>query len=181
MYVCVYAGGGPHPQTSPRRMWIPIILGYIFIQHLFLDCVESQDVEEIKVTICTTATTCGECIQLPECAWCKQEQSIYERCVPKEDPGHCREEDVINPQPSTLIPESDMSLNNGETSNNGEPEIAQLRPSRVKLRLRKDSPLKFKITFTQAEDYPVDLYYLMDFTFSMTKHKEQVVEAIENI
>ncbi|XP_076319797.1 integrin beta-PS-like isoform X1 [Tachypleus tridentatus] len=166
---------------DPRRMWIPIILKYIFIQHLFLHCVESKDVEKIKVTICTTATTCGECIQLPECAWCKQEQSISERCVPKENLDHCRKEDVINPQHSTFIPESDPSLNNGENSNNDKPETAQLKPTRVKLRLRKDSPLKFKITFMQAEDYPVDLYYLMDFTFSMTKHKERVVEAIENI
>lgn len=42
-------------------------------------------------------------------------------------------------------------------------------------------PAVFNVTFRQAEDYPVDLYYLMDLTFTMKKHKETLAELADTI
>lgn len=38
----------------------------------------------------------------------------------------------------------------------------------------KDHPTKFPLTYRQAVDYPVDLYYLMDLSKSMEDDKEKL-------
>lgn len=37
-----------------------------------------------------------------------------------------------------------------------------------------DLPLKFNITFTKANNYPVDLYYVMDMSRSMKDDQEKL-------
>ena len=34
-----------------------------------------------------------------------------------------------------------------------------------------DSPLTFNVSFRQAEDYPVDLYFLLDLSYTMVREK----------
>ncbi|KFM81351.1 Integrin beta pat-3, partial [Stegodyphus mimosarum] len=55
----------------------------------------------------------------------------------------------------------------------------QLKPQKFKFSLRPGDPAAFTLTFRQAEDYPVDLYYLMDLTFTMKKHKETLAELAD--
>jgi len=40
--------------------------------------------------------------------------------------------------------------------------------------LISDSPYKFTVQFRQAENYPVDLYYVMDMSHSMNDDKERL-------
>ena len=42
--------------------------------------------------------------------------------------------------------------------------------------LFSDSPYKFKVNFRQADNYPVDLYYVMDLSNSMKDDKEKLAE-----
>lgn len=51
-----------------------------------------------------------------------------------------------------------------------------------------DEPVKVKMQFSRAQDYPVDLYYLMDLSGSMQPHKDKlsklgkkIVEAMTEI
>ena len=37
-------------------------------------------------------------------------------------------------------------------------------------------PYNFDVTFRQAENYPVDLYYLMDLSYSMKDDKQKLAE-----
>lgn len=37
--------------------------------------------------------------------------------------------------------------------------------------MRLESRVRFHVTFRQAHDYPVDLYYLMDLSYSMKDDK----------
>ena len=39
-----------------------------------------------------------------------------------------------------------------------------------------DYPYKFNVTFRQAENYPVDLYYVMDLSYSMGDDKSKLAE-----
>ena len=55
----------------------------------------------------------------------------------------------------------------------------QIYPQEVKVTLRPKNPAKFKIQFRQAEDYPVDLYYLMDLSNSMKDDKEKLADLGE--
>ena len=42
--------------------------------------------------------------------------------------------------------------------------------------LYADDPFKFEVTFRQAENYPVDLYYVMDLSYSMNDDKNKLAE-----
>ena len=44
----------------------------------------------------------------------------------------------------------------------------------LSLWLALDSPYKFSVQFRQAENYPVDLYYVMDMSNSMKDDKERL-------
>ncbi|XP_039702778.1 integrin beta-3 isoform X3 [Pteropus medius] len=46
-------------------------------------------------------------------------------------------------------------------------QITQVSPQRIALRLRPDDSKSFSVQVRQVEDYPVDIYYLMDLSYSM--------------
>ncbi|XP_055975974.1 integrin beta-7 [Sorex fumeus] len=50
----------------------------------------------------------------------------------------------------------------------------QLAPQRVRLALRPREPQELRVRFLRAEGYPVDLYYLMDLSYSMKDDLERV-------
>ncbi|KAF2356108.1 Integrin beta subunit VWA domain [Trinorchestia longiramus] len=52
--------------------------------------------------------------------------------------------------------------------------LIQMRPQRVQLNLRVRESQSLQVTFRQAEDYPVDLYYLMDLSKSMEDDKDSL-------
>jgi len=53
-------------------------------------------------------------------------------------------------------------------------ETVQLKPQRISLKMRVDQQQSFTVKFRQAEDYPVDLYYLMDLSKSMEDDKKSL-------
>ncbi|XP_002057277.3 integrin beta-PS isoform X1 [Drosophila virilis] len=53
-------------------------------------------------------------------------------------------------------------------------EIVQIKPQRVSLKLRINEVHNLDVSYSQAEDYPVDLYYLMDLSKSMEDDKEKL-------
>ncbi|KAI4586855.1 hypothetical protein MJG53_004642 [Ovis ammon polii x Ovis aries] len=50
----------------------------------------------------------------------------------------------------------------------------QLAPQRVRVTLRPGEPQQLRVRFLRAEGYPVDLYYLMDLSYSMKDDLERV-------
>ncbi|XP_060683576.1 integrin beta-2 [Hemiscyllium ocellatum] len=121
-------------------------------------------------------STCQECINLgPGCAWCKAlnftkaGEPNSARCdsVKSLENRGCKRAEIINPQ-------NDIELQlNKELVNSGT-NVIQIKPQKVKLFLRRDSPQKIEVKFKRAEGYPVDLYYLMDLSYSMKDDLENV-------
>ncbi|XP_072434604.1 integrin beta-2 isoform X1 [Chiloscyllium punctatum] len=121
-------------------------------------------------------STCQECINLgPGCAWCKAlnftkaGEPNSARCdsVKSLENRGCKKAEIINPQ-------NDIELQlNKELVNSGS-NVIQIKPQKVKLFLRRDSPQKIEVKFKRAEGYPVDLYYLMDLSYSMKDDLENV-------
>ncbi|XP_026495256.1 integrin beta-PS [Vanessa tameamea] len=56
----------------------------------------------------------------------------------------------------------------------GGENLVQIKPQRVKLQLRMNQMQKMTFSYAQAQDYPVDLYYLMDLSRSMKNDKEKL-------
>ncbi|XP_076119827.1 integrin beta-2 [Alosa pseudoharengus] len=115
--------------------------------------------------------SCNDCIKSGAfCSWCKsvnftnQGESDAERCETKAklmEKG-CKETDIISPQNSKKnIKQKPLS---GPTSTT---DAVQIEPQEIKLELRPGLPEKITLKFKRAEGYPVDLYYLMDLSYSM--------------
>ncbi|XP_075941693.1 integrin beta-3a [Anarhichas minor] len=124
--------------------------------------------------ICTSqgVTTCRQCLAVdPRCAWCYQEEygkggSGASRCDLKENllVGGCGPAAVEFPS-STLDIDKDAPLSS-KASGTAD-DITQIRPQKIRIALRPGDSKRFTVSVKQVEDYPVDLYYLMDLSFSM--------------
>ncbi|CAF0786166.1 unnamed protein product [Didymodactylos carnosus] len=84
----------------------------------------------------------------------------------------CRQEQLITFRSYHELLKSD-SLSNAR-SNSPFPSPVQLSPQAVFVHLRINDTEKIHMKFRQAEDYPVDLYYLMDLSHSMSDDKDKL-------
>uniref|UniRef100_A0A8C9T220 Integrin beta n=1 Tax=Scleropages formosus TaxID=113540 RepID=A0A8C9T220_SCLFO len=118
------------------------------------------------------------CFSLPHCKplgpsqdFLKQGEPTSTRC----DDLHilrkkgCKEKMVENPRGGQKV-EQNIPVTNRrkDTAERLRPEeITQIQPQKLTLTLRMGEPQSFNLTFKRAEDYPIDLYYLMDLSYSM--------------
>ncbi|TNN56328.1 Integrin beta-2 [Liparis tanakae] len=128
----------------------------------------------------SVVNSCGDCIRSGKyCVWCQQlnftkagEQDAV-RCDTQTQliKRGCKKEEIISPQNTMTIIQGD-SLS--KSVNQREP--VQLKPQKISLRLRSGLSTTFSVSFKRAEGYPVDLYYLMDLSYSMKDDLENVKE-----
>ncbi|KAB5535633.1 hypothetical protein PHYPO_G00120130 [Pangasianodon hypophthalmus] len=136
---------------------------------------------------CTKASaqSCGECIQVGEkCGWCtyeaflKQGESKSTRCDETEAliKKGCPQNNVENPRGAVHVNENKTVTNREkDVAEKLKPDqITQIQPQKLTLSLRAGEPQKFSLKFKRAEDYPIDLYYLMDLSYSMKDDLENV-------
>ncbi|KAB0362355.1 hypothetical protein FD754_006511 [Muntiacus muntjak] len=127
-----------------------------------------------SLNICTSgsATSCEECLLIhPKCAWCSKEdfgspRSVTSRCDLKANliRNGCGGE-FESPTSSTQVLRS-LPLSSKGSSPAGS-DVIQLTPQEVTVTLRPGDKTTFQLQVRQVEDYPVDLYYLMDLSLSM--------------
>ncbi|XP_053313718.1 integrin beta-7 [Spea bombifrons] len=133
---------------------------------------------ELQTDVCEHRVSCSECIlSHPSCAWCSAKDFTQEgesegsRCATQMVllQRGCDAHHIINPK-SIINILKDIPL-----SDSGDQEVVtQLAPQSVQLKLRPGEKKKFRVWFKRAEGYPVDLYYLMDLSYSMKDDLENV-------
>uniref|UniRef100_A0A8I5ZYC1 Integrin beta n=1 Tax=Rattus norvegicus TaxID=10116 RepID=A0A8I5ZYC1_RAT len=121
--------------------------------------------------ICTTrgVNSCQQCLAVsPVCAWCSDESLPQNspRCNLKKNllKDKCSPESIEFPVSEAQILEA-LPLSSKGSGDSA--QITQVSPQRIALRLRPDDSKIFSLQVRQVEDYPVDIYYLMDLSFSM--------------
>ncbi|XP_070694706.1 integrin beta-2 [Pempheris klunzingeri] len=129
--------------------------------------------------------SCDDCIRSgPYCVWCKQldftkagEQEAA-RCDTKAQliERGCKMEEIISPQNDKTIDKADP-LSTSFTQQ----EPVQLSPQKISLRLRPGLSTTFRVSFKRVQGYPVDLYYLMDLSYSMKDDLENVKELGQDL
>ncbi|RAM39416.1 hypothetical protein DOZ52_29375, partial [Enterobacter hormaechei] len=82
----------------------------------------------------------------------------------------CPVKSIINPK-NNIQYDSNRPLNTGQ--NTGQNPV-QIQPQEIHLDLRPGMPHEFQLYFKRAEGYPIDLYYLMDLSYSMKDDLENV-------
>ncbi|XP_006870186.1 PREDICTED: integrin beta-7 [Chrysochloris asiatica] len=142
------------------------------------EATEQRNPDLHKTGSCQPAPSCKECIlSHPTCAWCKQlnftasGEAEARRCAGRKellDRG-CPLEELEEPRSRQEVLE-DHPFSQGI---HGEGTI-QLAPQRVRVTLRPGEPQRLQVRFRRAEGYPVDLYYLMDLSYSMKDDLEIV-------
>lgn len=127
---------------------------------------------------CQPASSCQKCIlSHPSCAWCKQlnftasGEAEERRCATRQELLHrgCPPEELEAPLGRQEVMQN-RPLSQGERGEGA----TQLAPQRVRISLRLREPQELQVRFLRAEGYPVDLYYLMDLSYSMKDDLERV-------
>ncbi|KAF7282673.1 hypothetical protein GWI33_002143 [Rhynchophorus ferrugineus] len=136
------------PYTS---VFVFSIIGLIGVSYC-LDCTAE------KSLICRKQTNCLDCIRAHSCCnWCyKAGSSSINACDVKNELSNC--EYVEENQAVAII--SNVTLNK------------QISPQSYKVILRKDETVKLTVTYQADRDYPLELYYLTDLSYSMRDYVE---------
>ncbi|XP_036377349.1 integrin beta-1-like [Megalops cyprinoides] len=152
-----------------------------FLGIICYSCAQQEGNECIKAN----AKSCGECIQVGEkCGWCtdpaflKQGEPTSARCDELESlkKKGCNVSLIENPRGSQTINKNvEVTNRSKKGAEKLKPEeITQIQPQKLTLNLRSGEAQSFNLKFKRAEDYPIDLYYLMDLSFSMKDDLENV-------
>ncbi|CAM4588860.1 unnamed protein product [Leuciscus chuanchicus] len=135
---------------------------------------------------CTKASaqSCGECIQAGEkCGWCTDESFLKQgeqkstRCdeIDALIKKGCSNASIENPRGGVTVNKNKPVTNRTKDGVKLKPDqITQIQPQKLTLDLRSGEAQTFALKFKRAEDYPIDLYYLMDLSFSMKDDLENV-------
>uniref|UniRef100_A0A7N8Y4I1 Integrin beta n=1 Tax=Mastacembelus armatus TaxID=205130 RepID=A0A7N8Y4I1_9TELE len=144
--------------------------------------------KEGNACINANAKYCGECIQAgAKCGWCKdpnflkQGETVSARCDELQSlmKRGCDAAMIENPHGEQKILKNKAVTNrrkvaDGVTKKQKPEDITQIQPQKLSLTLRSGEPQSFDLKFKRAEDYPIDLYYLMDLSYSMKDDLENV-------
>ncbi|KAF5291452.1 hypothetical protein FQR65_LT01763 [Abscondita terminalis] len=115
--------------------------------------------------------TCDSCVQAESyCFWCFQEEFKNDRCGPSDYLKRlgCKPDKVIKSDGKSKTLEIVDKEFKGVTDADNIDESIQIRPQKLSVQLSPKEPLNFQFTYRPAEDYPLDLYYLMDLTETMS-------------
>ncbi|XP_040004093.1 integrin beta-5 isoform X1 [Xiphias gladius] len=127
----------------------------------------------LNVCMSGSATSCEECLLIhPSCAWCAQEdfgrgRTLTSRCdfSPNLQKRGCAAQFIEYPTSSISVLQNMMLSSKGSGAT--QYDVVQIMPQRISLSLRPGDQTWFGLQVRQVEDYPVDLYYLMDLSLSM--------------
>ncbi|XP_051781012.1 integrin beta-7 isoform X1 [Erpetoichthys calabaricus] len=128
-----------------------------------------------QTAVCVPQPTCEECMMKPGCAWCSERnftkpgESDTSRCDSEQSllRRGCNSTQIHNPK-------NKLHVRKNRTLSHGNGYTVQLMPQHLRLKLRPGNPMSFKAQFKRAEGYPIDLYYLMDLSYSMKDDLEKI-------
>ncbi|XP_065352870.1 integrin beta-PS-like [Cloeon dipterum] len=135
----------------------------------------SQDAGESD-NRCIAETSCSACISAgPHCSWCKSLDFKGARCdrVEALQQLGCRRAEIFEQSKSQYSLTNDQKFSD-YLNNDGRDQIkaVQVRPQKAALQIRAGDSISIPLRFRAARNYPLDVYFLMDLTYSMSDDKE---------
>lgn len=134
---------------------------------------------------CVLHESCGKCLAADvSCSWCTD--SKYDarkaRCMTKDDllANSCSPNFIQGNTENVLQLLENRKLEDFTTDLRIE-DVVQIQPQRAKLKLRKGQTTTIKMKYRPARNYPLDVYYLMDLTWSMRDDKETLVNVANDL
>ena len=138
---------------------------------------KSQALEAKILRLCVSQSSCENCLEASSsCAWCSDWSYANltlgkPRCnVPERLKAFgCPPQEIRTAPPASIELLEDFDFQDVEVA--GQTPI-QLRPQKVKVSIRPNSETVVRLRYRPAKNYPLDLYYLMDLTWSMKDDKD---------
>ncbi|XP_075991986.1 integrin beta-PS-like [Anticarsia gemmatalis] len=132
---------------------------------------------------CINRSKCGECISSHKCAWCAQDKMAdnSRRCMPHSalNPAWCDKKFIKYPTPKTDII-MNKSFNQTITIDDATVQV-QFKPQKINIKARPGFTNKFTMSYHPAQDFPLDVYYVMDISDTMRKKKEELKSQAKQI
>ncbi|CAG9788780.1 unnamed protein product [Diatraea saccharalis] len=147
---------------------------------LFLGYVNGQAEQQLLNKLaCIDHEECGACLSAaPHCRWCAD--PYYKSAVPRCNDdvslvqSGCSQGLIQRPLPALWEIVSNNTLQDVQPGNILG-HVVQIQPQNIRLSLKPRETRKVKFSYRPAKNYPLDLYYLMDLTWSMKDDKETLV------
>ncbi|XP_026746490.1 integrin beta-nu isoform X1 [Trichoplusia ni] len=164
-------------------MYVPVfvILCLLFVKFENGNCQAQQMLNKL---VCIEHDECGACLSAAShCRWCADPNynTGAPRCNDDESlvNTNCSQGFIQRPaKPVWNVVENsslqDMRPNSAEN-------VIQIQPQRIQLSLKPRETKKISFSFRPAKNYPLDLYYLMDLTWSMKDDKETLVSLRDDL
>ncbi|XP_014371392.2 integrin beta-nu [Papilio machaon] len=128
--------------------------------------------------VCIEHAECGACLSAAShCRWCAD--PYYSPAAPRCNDDEslvstgCSQGMIQRPEKPVWEVAENRSLQ--DMRPDLQEAVVQIQPQRIKLSLKPRETRKIKFTYRPAKNYPLDLYYLMDLTWSMKDDKETLV------
>ncbi|CAG4956713.1 unnamed protein product [Parnassius apollo] len=134
--------------------------------------------------VCIEHQECGACLSAAaHCRWCADPyyNSAAPRCNDDESlvSNGCSQGMIQRPEKSIWEVAENHSLQDMQPGSNE--AVVQIQPQRIKLSLKPRETQKIRFSYRPAKNYPLDLYYLMDLTWSMKDDKETLVSLRDDL
>ncbi|CAL8083278.1 unnamed protein product [Calicophoron daubneyi] len=156
---------------------------YVFSVLFTLWIFTSKAQQDEKKNACSHAKDCGKCMGIgPNCSWC-YDDSFDDT---KEGPGfRCAPASVLIDRgcPVSAIESVRSSVTDDgiTSSSSGRTDEIQLTPRSQSIKVRPKEPMLMNFTFQSISDYPVDLYFLIDLSYTMRDDLETVSQMTNDI
>ena len=121
---------------------------------------------------CSAKTSCAGCMAEPACVWCP-DPALAAKCMPRVTardtcPGHAvidvaSRVDTLEARPVSPDPGAGG-------------QYVQISPQRVSAQLRPGRPVTLQFEVAHAKQFPIDLYFLMDLSWSMRDSRENLAK-----
>ncbi|KAG7312158.1 hypothetical protein JYU34_001619 [Plutella xylostella] len=157
-----------------------VILCVLF---LFLQCTSGQVVGQLLNKLaCVEQEVCGACLSAAShCRWCADPYfgAATPRCNDYDSlvSAGCGQGMIQVPEPAVWRELESRPLQDMR----GDDPVVQIQPQRVRLSLKPRETRKIKFAYRPARNYPLDLYYLMDLTWSMRDDKQTLVSLRDDL
>ncbi|KAL6254269.1 hypothetical protein P5V15_014884 [Pogonomyrmex californicus] len=155
------------------------LLSILMIHLYFIKICLSVDMKILS--LCIAQNTCEDCLEANSaCAWCSDwsySNSTYgkPRCniLERLRAFGCPDTEIRMAPLESLRVLANVDFQ--DVSNTHTIHPVQLRPQKLQLKVRPRSSQVITLQYRPAKNYPLDLYYLMDLTWSMKDDKETLV------
>ncbi|XP_052756956.1 integrin beta-nu-like isoform X2 [Galleria mellonella] len=161
------------------------LLCYSCMFFVIYKCVGGKGQQQLQNELsCIEKEECGAClVSGPHCRWCADPyfRNGEPRCNDDESlvQAGCSQGMIQRQRPAIWEVIENRTLQ--DVHSEDQENVVQIQPQKIRISLKPRESKKIKFSYRPAKNYPLDLYYLMDLTWSMKDDKMTLVSLGDDL